>query len=124
VVEILSTEAAKLLASLGMLGLSRGAFEPAETVFKALSRARPEQEIGPIGEGLSLLARGDARGAVSRLRQAPTTDGASLFLAMAYAQIGEQDEVRDILENLFASDNPSVRQLARQMFRDGSSVNA
>jgi FimV-like protein len=120
VVEILSKEAARLLASLGMLGLSRGAIEPAETVFKALSLARPEQEIGPIGEGLTLLARGDARGAVSRLRQAPPTDGVNLFLAMAYAQIGDQDDAQDILENLFSSDNPSVRQLARQMVGDAS----
>lgn len=123
-VEILSSEAARLLASLGMLGLSRGAVEPAETVFKALSLARPEQEIGPIGEALAMLAQGDARRAIVRLRQAPPTDGASLFLALAYAQIGERDEAEDILENLVASDNDTLRQLARRMLQDQHSMTA
>lgn len=123
-VEILSTEAARLLASLGMLGLSRGAVDQSRTVFRALSLARPDQEIGPIGEGLTLLARGDARAAISRLRQAPPTDGASLFLAMAYGQIGERDEAQDILENLLTSDNSAIRQLVGQMLTEQSGVSA
>lgn len=123
-VEILSTEAARLLASLGMLGLSRGAIPQAETVFKALSLARPDQEIGPVGEGLSLLAKGQARDAIVRLRQAPPTDSASLFLAMAYRQIGERDEAQDILENLLTTDNQAVRQLAGQMLTEGSGANS
>ena len=123
-VDILSTEATRLLASLGMLGLSRGALRQAETVFKALSLARPDQEIGPIGEGLALLARGEARGAVARLRQAPPTDGTSLFLAMAYGQMGERDEAQDILENLLTADNPAVRHLAGQMLTQGSGASA
>lgn len=119
-VEILSSEAARLLASIGMLGLSRGAIQPAETVFKALTLARPDQEIGPIGEALTFLAQGDARGAISRLRQAPPTDGASLFLAMAYAQIGERDEAEDILENLVTSGNTAIRQMASRLLQDAS----
>ncbi|MDO6966478.1 hypothetical protein [Rhizobium alvei] len=123
-VEILSTDAARLLASLGMLGLSRGAFQQAETVFKALSLARPDQEIGPLGEGLTLLAKGETRRAIARLRQAPPTESANLFLAMAYGQIGERDEAQDILENLLTADNPAVRQLAGQMLTEGSGMSA
>jgi FimV-like protein len=123
-VEILSTDAARLLASLGMLGLSRGAIQQAETVFKALSLARPDQEIGPVGEGLTLLAKGETRGAIARLRQAPPTEGANLFLAMAYGQIGERDEAQDILENLLTADNPAVRQLAGQMLTGGTGMSA
>ncbi len=123
-VEILSTEAARLLASLGMLGLSRGDSRQAETVFRALSLARPDQEIGPVGEGLSMLARGEARGAIARLRRAPPSDGVNLFLAMAYSRIGERDEAQDILENLLTADDPAIRTLAGQMLTEGSALSA
>ncbi len=81
-------------------------------MFHALSLARPDQEIGAIGEGLVLLAKGEGRQAVNPAPAGPPTEGASLFLAMAYGQIGERDEAQDILENLLSASNQAVRQLA------------
>jgi hypothetical protein len=115
VAELLSSDETRLLASIGMLGLSRGALEASETVFAALALARPGAEIGPLGQALVKMAKGDARAAAAILNAAAPSDAIYFFLAVALRGMGEEAEARDILENLAAVAADPIRDIARQM---------
>jgi hypothetical protein len=115
VAELLSSDETRLLASIGMLGLSRGELEASETIFAALALARPGAEIGPLGQALVKMAKGDTRGAAGILNAAEPSDAIYFFLAIALRGIGEEAEARDILENLAAVAAGSIRDMARQM---------
>ena len=113
--ELLSSDETRLLASIGMLGLSRGALAASESIFGALALARPGAEIGPLGQALVKMAKGDARGAAGILNAAEPSDAVYFFLAIALRGTGEAAEARDLLENLSASAAEPIRDLARQM---------
>jgi hypothetical protein len=115
VAELLSSDETRLLASIGMLGLSRGALEASETIFAALALARPGAEIGPLGQALAKMAKGDARGAAAILNAAEPSDAVYLFLAIALRGMGEEADAQDILENLTAVAPGPIRDMARQM---------
>lgn len=115
VAELLTSDETRLLASIGMLGLSRGALDAADTIFAALRLARPGAEIGPLGQALVKLAKGDARGAAAILNAAPPSDAIYFFQAVALRGMGEEAEARDILENLAAVAADPIRDMARQM---------
>ncbi|WP_187972856.1 hypothetical protein [Aquibium microcysteis] len=113
--ELLTSDETRLLASIGMLGLSRGTLEGADAIFAALALARPGAEIGPLGQGLVKMARGDARGAAAILNAAEPSDAIYFFLAVALRGMGEEAEAMDILENLAAVAAAPIRDMARQM---------
>lgn len=113
--ELLSSEETRLLASIGMLGLSRGDLGASETIFSALALARPRGEIGPLGQALVAMAKGDARSAIGILNAAEPSDAIHFFLAIALRGAGEEADARDILENLNAVATGPIRDMARQM---------
>lgn len=113
--ELLSSDETRLLASIGMLGLSRGEIEAADDIFAALSRARPGAEIGPLGRALVRMAKGDTRGAIGILNAAEPSDAIYFFLAIALRDMGDEAEAQDLLENLAAVASVPVRDMARQL---------
>lgn len=96
------TEATRLLSEVGFLGLSRGLPKQSAVVFSALAALRPDQEVGTIGLGLSLLAAGDPARATDVLKSGPQTDAVLAFTCMACARSGDLGLAKDLNEDLHA----------------------
>lgn len=96
----LDTQAARLLAEIGFLGISRGLAEPSEVVFMALRRVRPDDEAPAIGLAMVALAQGAPDRAVAALRHARQSEAVLAFRSMAHAQIGEREIAEDLLAEL------------------------
>jgi hypothetical protein len=98
----IKSEAARLLAEIGFLGLGRGLPAEAGRVFAALRALRPADEAGHVGLALAALAGRDAAGAVAILRQGPQTEAVMAFSCVAFARLGDKAAVAEIHADLLA----------------------
>lgn len=110
----LTTRQARLLAEIGFLGLGRGLAEPAEVVFAALRRLRPQEEVSAIGVAMVALAQGAPDRAVTALRAGPQTEAVLAFRAVAHARLGERAVAAELLADLEAGGAaPELIEIAR-----------
>jgi hypothetical protein len=93
-------EDVQLLADIGLLALSYGKLETAETIFKGVQAARPANEAGPLGLALANLARGDVAAAVETLRKLPPSDPVQLYLGIALLRSGDKRAAEEIFSDL------------------------
>ena len=98
----IKTEAARLLAEVGFLGLSRGLQTNAEVVFTCLRGLRPDDEAGHIGLALSRLSDNDAAGALETLKAARQTEAVMAFCCLAHMRVGDKAAAQELREELAA----------------------
>lgn len=98
--DLLETEDTRLLTEIGFIALSAGLEGPAETIFRGIEAARPNQEAGPIGRALVHMARGELDPAITILRTLPPSDAALGYLGLALARRGDGAEARAILQRV------------------------
>jgi hypothetical protein len=107
-------EDVRLLVDIGFMTQSRGLIGHAARIFDGVALLRPEQESGAIGRALCDLHQGDFTSAINRLRKAPPTDSARVFLGMALARSGDRAEAARVLANVIdTAENPATTDLAR-----------
>jgi Flp pilus assembly protein TadD len=106
----------RLLVDIGFIAQSRGLIGHAAAIFDGVLTLRPKAEAGAIGRALCDLQAGDCTAAIERLRRAPPTDAARLFLGMALAQLGDTSEARRVLSDVVATARaPSAVDLAQAL---------
>lgn len=98
----------RLLAEIGLLGISKDMAQDARPVFECLKALRPEQETGYVGLALAAMAENDAQGAYDILKSAPATDAVSAFKVLALKQSGQDKAARLNAEDLQQSASGSV----------------
>ncbi|MCL3883301.1 DUF1039 domain-containing protein [Marivita sp. GX14005] len=96
----LDSDAVKVLADIGFLGISRGRPEEAARIFEALTLIRPDEEVGPVGLAMARLGAGDPAAARQALSQAPQTEAVMAFTCVALARQGDRAGAREIFEEL------------------------
>jgi len=110
----LDTAGARLLAEVGFLGISRGLAGPAEVVFAALGRLRPQDEVAAVGLAMVALAQGAPARAVAALRAAPQSEAVMAFRAVAHARLGERAVAQELLADLESGGAaPELIEIAR-----------
>jgi Flp pilus assembly protein TadD len=103
----------KLLMEMGFLATNNGRLREATTIFKGLTRARPQSVYPKIGLGCVAMGSGQFTQAVEILRNAPAQvpgerDLCQGFLGMALKLGGFQDECRTVLTQLQAEGQNEV----------------
>lgn len=96
----LDAEATRRLADIGFLGVSRGKFIEALTIFELLAAVRPDQEVGPIGASVALMAMGHPAKAHEMLRAAHQTPAVMTFGCLALVKSGNRTAAEDLREDL------------------------
>ena len=96
----LDTTTTQRLADIGFLGVSRGRFAEALAIFETLTVLRPDQEVGPIGSGIALMAMGNPGKAHEVLRAADQTPAVMTFDCLALAKTGNRRAAEDLREDL------------------------
>ncbi|MFN3146703.1 MAG: hypothetical protein ACE368_16355 [Paracoccaceae bacterium] len=110
----LDSNLVRMMADIGFLGISRGRFDDAATVFAALRAVRPDEDVGVIGGAVACLGTRDVAGALRILRAARQSETVLAFSCVALMQDGQRDAARDILADLEATapDSP-LTEMAR-----------
>ncbi|WP_062012805.1 tol-pal system YbgF family protein [Aureimonas sp. AU4] len=104
----------RLLVEIGFLALTAGRFSEAREIFEGALAARPSEEAGAIGIGLTALAAGDVPQAVRHFRALPPSDAASAYLGLALLKAGEREEAERLLRDVAArAREPAFRVLAQ-----------
>ncbi|MEJ2643248.1 MAG: tetratricopeptide repeat protein [Desulfosarcinaceae bacterium] len=101
----IDTDLLKLLMEVGFMATNSGRLPEAATIFKGLSRARPQSVYPQIGLGCVAMGSGQFAQAVEILKAAPAqADGerdlCQGFLGMALKLGGFQEECRSVLTQL------------------------
>lgn len=121
----LDTQAARLLAEIGFLGISRGLIQPSEVVFAALARVRVEDDAPAIGLAMVALAQGAPDRAANVLQHARQSEPVMAFRAIAHAQLGERDIATDLLADLEAGNAPEhLLDIARDAIASAPTASA
>lgn len=119
----IDTQAARLLAEIGFLGIGRGLAGPAEVVFAALGRLRPQDEVAAVGLALVALAQGAPDRAIANLRAGPQTEAVLAFRCVAHARLGERAEAEELLEELESGGAPAeLIEIARAALADAGAA--
>jgi hypothetical protein len=101
----IDSELLKLLMEVGFMATNSGRLSEAATIFKGLTRARPQSVYPRIGLGCVAMGSGQFAQAVEILKQAPVkADGerdlCQGFLGMALKLGGFEEECRSVLGQL------------------------
>lgn len=116
----LNTDAVKLLANIGFLGLSRNQPAASEAIFSVLCQLRPREEVGAVGSAMVALAANKPEIAIERLRRAEQTPSVVAFLAVAYGSLGEHAQAAELAEELEAmSAEKELVEIARSASQKG-----
>jgi len=108
----------RLLVDIGFMTQSRGLIAQSARIFDGVAVLRPDQEAGMIGRALCDLHQGDFAAAIKRLRAAPPTDSARLFLGMALARSGDREDAARVLTNVVDTAlNRSTAELAQGLLQ-------
>ncbi len=110
----LESNLVRMMADIGFLGISRGRFDDAATVFLALRAVRPNEDVGVVGGAVACLGAGDTAGAMKILRAARQSEPVLAFSCVALMQGGQKAAAEDILADLEATapDSP-LTEMAR-----------
>lgn len=98
----LDSDAVRLFAEIGFLGISRGEIAAAADIFETLAVLRPAEEVGSVGLALASLGMGRVRQAQQTLGKAPQTETVVAFSVMAHAMAGDRRQGEALLDDLIA----------------------
>ncbi len=96
----LNTEALRLFAEIGFMGLGRGQPGAAETIFAMYENQRPGEEVGAIGSAMTAMAADRADVALSHLQAAEQTPPIMAFSVIALARIGDKKRAAELVDDL------------------------
>lgn len=100
---MIGTEPVRALVDIGFIALSRMLDRHAETIFRGVAAARPDNETGPMGLALVELQRANPAVAARMLKALPPSDQVLVFYAMALVRLGDRPGAVEVLDRLMAS---------------------